>query len=130
MEGDNIEIIIGNDCTFTLSVHINAQENGSKIVIGNDCMLSNHIIIRTSDSHPIFNIESKKRINCAKPIFIGNHVWIAPDSKIMKGCTIGDGAIIGSSTIVTKDVPSYSLAVGMPSKVVKTNIMWTRDKLF
>ena len=48
----------------------------------------------------------------------------------MKGCTIGRGAIIGSNTIVTKDIPPNSLAVGMPAKVVKSNVSWSRDKLF
>lgn len=47
-----------------------------------------------------------------------------------KGCTIGDGAIIGSNAVVTKDVPRKSLAVGIPAKVVKENVSWKRDKLF
>jgi acetyltransferase-like isoleucine patch superfamily enzyme len=105
IEGNNIEITIRDNCSFTSSVHFNAQENGSKILVGDDCMFSNNIIVRTSDSHPIYDIITGKRINHAKSVFIGSHVWIAPNSKVMKGAIINDGAIIGSDTIVTKEIP-------------------------
>lgn len=52
-------------------------------------------------------------------IYIGNGVHIGMDSVIMPGVTIGDGAIIGAKSLVTKDIPPYSLAVGSPAKVVK-----------
>ena len=77
-EGNNIKIYIGDFTTFTRTVHVNAQEDNSEIYIGRDCMFSNTIIIRTSDSHPIYDIEGK-RINPAKSIHIGDHVWIAPN---------------------------------------------------
>lgn len=127
MEGNNIQIIIGNHTSFTNNVHVNAQEDNMSIEIGEDCMFSNHIIIRTSDSHAIYSSESNKRINPAKPIKIGNHVWIASGSEVMKGVIIGDGCIVGSQTMVTKDVPANCLVVGRPARVVKENIRWTRE---
>lgn len=129
LEGNNCHIKIGDNTTMTCEVHINAQECGSSIIIGDDCMFSNKIIIRTSDSHPIYDIESNKRINPAKNIHIGNHVWIAPQSTIMKGVNIGDGAIIGSHTLVTKDVNNNSLVVGYPAREVKSKINWTREDI-
>jgi acetyltransferase-like isoleucine patch superfamily enzyme len=128
-EGNNIRIYVGNHTTFTHKVHVNAQEDNSQILIGDDCMFSNTIIIRTSDSHPIYNSDNI-RINPAKSINIGEHVWIAPNTKIMKGVTIGSGSIIGSDTIVTKDLPSNILAVGHPAKIVKTDVRWTRESIF
>lgn len=128
-EGDNIEIHIGKGTSFTTVCHINAQENNSKIIIGEDCMFSNNIIVRTSDSHPIYDIKTGMRINPAKNIIIGRHVWIAPQTIIMKGVTIGEESIVGSRTIVTKDIPSHCLAVGTPAKVVKENILWTRENI-
>ena len=127
MEGNNIQIIIGSNTTFTQRNHLNAQEEGSSIRIGSNCMFSNHIIVRTSDSHPIFELGTGKRINPAKDITIENDVWIAPDTKIMKGAFIGEGSIIGSNTMVSKTIPPHSLAVGMPAKVVRSNVRWTRD---
>ena len=129
-EGNNIHIIVGTSCTFTHTVHFCAQENNTSIEVGEDCMFSNKIVVRTSDSHPIYDLASSQRINMAKSVKIGNHVWIAPDSKIMKGAIIGDGAIIGSNTMVSKEVPSNALAVGTPAKVIKSNVNWTREKLF
>lgn len=129
MEGNNIHITIGAHTSFTDNIQVNAQEDNMSIEIGEDCMFSNHIIIRTSDSHAIYSNETSKRINLAKPIKIGSHVWIAPGSEVMKGVTIEDGAIVGSQTMVTKNVPSNSLVVGRPAKVVKENIRWSREDI-
>lgn len=130
MEGNDIKIHVSRNTTFTHSVHFCAQENGTKIIVGEDCMFSNTITVRTSDSHPIYDIATNDRLNQAKSIKIGSHVWIAPNSKIMKGANIGDGAVVGSNSMVTKDVPANTLAVGMPARVVKEGIKWTREKLF
>ena len=113
---------------MTMRCHFNAQEHDTKIIVGEDCMFSNTIIVRTSDSHPIYDKEGN-RINPAKDIIIGKHVWIAPSSVIMKGANIGDGCIIGSHSMVNKNVPSNSLSVGMPSKVVKEGVVWTRKNV-
>lgn len=131
LEGDNINVSIGQGSTFVWKCHINAQENGSKISIGESCMFSNHIIVRTSDSHPIFDLSTGERINLPKPIVIGDYVWIAPNSKIMKGAVIANGCIIGSDTTVSKEFSvENSLIVGRPAKVVRNNVRWTREKLF
>lgn len=130
MEGNDIVIHIKKGTTITYGVHFCAQENNTKIVIGSDCMLSNTIAIRTSDSHPIYDIKTNTRLNNASNVIIGSHVWIAPNVKIMKGVTIGDNSIIGTDTIVTKQIPQNVLAVGHPAKVVKTGIKWTRERLF
>lgn len=128
LEGNNNTIVIGKRTTMTLRCHFNAQEHDTKIIIGDDCMFSNTIIVRTSDSHPIYD-DNGKRINPAKDVVIGNHVWIAPSSVIMKGATIGDGCIIGSHTMVNKVLPNSCLAVGMPAKIVKENVRWTREDI-
>ena len=124
-EGNNCSIIIDDDCTFTLNVHLFSQEDYQSIKIGKDCMLSNNIIIRTSDSHPIYN-DYNKRVNMARSIFIGEHVWICPHSTIMKGVNIGKGCIIGSNSIVTKNIDKESLALGMPARVLK-RVRWERN---
>lgn len=50
---------------------------------------------------------------------IGSDVWLGANSVILKGCTIGDGAIVGAGSVVTRDVPPYGIAVGNPAKVIK-----------
>lgn len=129
MEGNNIEITIGEKCSFNLHIHFNAQEDNVKIIVGNDCMFSNNIIVRTSDSHPIYDVYTHERLNMPKDIYIGNHVWIAPDTKIMKGANISDNTIIGSNSMVSRYIPENCLAVGMPAKVVKEGVTWGREDI-
>lgn len=57
--------------------------------------------------------------NQMPPISIGNDVWIGVDCKIMSGVTIGDGAIIGTGSLVTKDVPPYAVVGGVPARIIK-----------
>lgn len=129
IDGNDNEIVIGDYTTFTHSVHLCAQEHNTKIEIGTDCMFANNIIVRNSDSHPIYSLNGHKRLNEAQNVKIGNHVWIATKATVMKGVTIGDGAIVGYLSVVTKDVASNTLVVGTPAKVVKENIEWTRDNV-
>ena len=56
---------------------------------------------------------------CKGDIKVGNDVWIGATSTIMSGITIGDGAIIGAGSMVTKDVPPFAIVAGNPSKIVK-----------
>ena len=130
LEGNGIKVTIGDLCTFTHTVHFCVQEDGMTVNVGNGCMFSNHITVRTSDGHPIYD-QNGERINLPKSVVIGDNVWIAPDTKIMKGANIGYGAIIGSDSMVgSTPIPPCSLAVGHPAKVVKTDIKWTREQLF
>lgn len=53
------------------------------------------------------------------PIKIGNDVWIGVESMILDGVTVGDGAVVGARSVVTKDVPPYAVVVGIPAKIIK-----------
>ena len=53
------------------------------------------------------------------PVVIGNDVWVGEGARILSGVTIGDGAVIGSRAVVTKNIPPYAIAVGVPAKVLK-----------
>lgn len=122
IQGDNNVVEIGDNVTFDQDVLIVAAE-GTKVIIGSDCIFAYHVHIRTSDQHCIFN-ENGERINPAKDIQIGNHVWLGREFVIMKGVRIGDGAIVGMGAMVTKDVPERCIVVGKPAKVIKTDVYW------
>ena len=117
-------IIVHKNTTFASNVHMTAYENTS-ILIDEDCMFSHNVIIRTSDGHYIFD-EQNNRINPSKSIKIGKHVWVSMNTTIIKGGTIGDGAVIGIGSIVTHDIDSCCIAAGIPAKIIKKNIHWKR----
>ena len=54
-----------------------------------------------------------------KSVTLGNDVWVGGNTVIMQGITIGNGAVIGASSVVTRDIPSFCVAVGSPARVVK-----------
>lgn len=125
--GNNCTIEIGNNTSFTHHCQLEAQEEGTHILIGEDCMFSNNILVRTNDSHYIYDSQTGERINPPKNVHIGNHVWLAAYTTVMKGVSIGNGSVVGYRSVVTKDIPSSCLAVGTPAKVAKQNIEWSRE---
>ena len=91
-----------------------------KITIGENVKISEDVLIRDSDNHTIIREGFKKTL----PIAIVNHVWIGARAVILKGVTIGDGAVVAAGAVVTKDVPANTLVGGVPAKVIKENIAW------
>lgn len=128
-EDDHCLIDIGKFTTIE-SAHLAVTEPNKKIVIGDDCMFSKEIEFRTGDSHSIIEKDTKKRINFAQDIVVGNHVWIGAYSKILKGISIGNNSIIGTNSIVTKSIPDNCIAAGIPASVLKTNVDWLRKRIY
>ncbi|TKT87649.1 acyltransferase [Dyadobacter frigoris] len=124
------EITIGNRCFIGEGSRI---WSGNKISIGNDVLISHNVNIIDTNSHEMDHIERAEgfvhlinvgypkgpvNINTA-PIIIGNNVWINFNSIILKGVNIGDGAIIAAGSLVTKDVPAFTVVGGNPARVIK-----------
>jgi acetyltransferase-like isoleucine patch superfamily enzyme len=105
-----------------------AVSEGKQVTLGKDCLVSYEVDIRCSDSHGIFDQQSKQRINHAKDIKIADHVWIGAKSMILKGVTIESGAVVGAGSVVTKSIAANAIAVGNPAKTIKTDILWTRSR--
>lgn len=125
MSGDNNKLSIGNNVTFDDDVHFILAE-GTQIRVGDDCMFAKHINLRTSDQHAIYDANGT-RVNTAKNINVGDHVWIGASVIVMKGVNIGSGAVVGINTMVTKDIPAKCVAAGTPARVLKENMRWTRE---
>lgn len=88
-----------------------------KIVIGDNVMIGPNVTIATP-IHPLSGVDRRKKENQKNlPVTIGNNVWIASNCVILPGVTIGDGAVIGAGSVVTKDVPAGVLAFGNPCSV-------------
>jgi acetyltransferase-like isoleucine patch superfamily enzyme len=117
-----IRVIKGGELVFNGGfINENVQITcASKIYIGKGCAIARDVIIRDFDAHTI----EQEGFEIAKPITIGNHVWVGNRAMILKGVTIGDGAIIAAGAIVTKNVPARSVVGGVPAKVIKENVSW------
>ena len=92
----------------------------NSIKIGNNVVISENCIIRDSDNHKINDNE------ISKPIIIEDDVWIGMNSTILKGVKIGKGAIVAAGSVVTRDVPQNVIVAGVPAKVIRKDIKWTR----
>jgi acetyltransferase-like isoleucine patch superfamily enzyme len=108
--------------TGTLKIGYATRVNGTHIAvagnvtIGKFVRIAPYTLILDSDFHDVHNHTGEgKKGN----IVIGDNVWIASRATILKGVTIGEGAVIAAGSVVTKDVPPYCVAAGVPAKVIK-----------
>lgn len=90
------------------------------VTIGNNVMLAQNIVI-SGLNHGYEDIHTPPRLQkeTCKHIFISNDVWIGANSVITAGVTLGRHSIIGAGSVVTKNVPDFSVAVGNPARVIK-----------
>ncbi|MDD6088084.1 MAG: acyltransferase [Desulfovibrionaceae bacterium] len=91
------------------------------VSIGNHTMIGPNCIITDSDCHELWPAATRHNnpgFERDRDVTIGNHVWIGMNTIILKGCTIGDGAIIGAGSVVTHDVPSNVIVAGSPVRFI------------
>ncbi|MFB9376983.1 sugar O-acetyltransferase [Kineococcus gynurae] len=91
----------------------------ARITIGADCAIGPNVQLLTP-THPLDPDLRRAKLEAAKPIVIGDNVWIGGGAIVLPGITIGDHAVIGAGAVVTRDVPARSVAVGNPARVVRT----------
>lgn len=117
-----IKIELGDNCMFGDNIHITSV---NYIKIGDDLRTGSRILITDNSHGTIDDINELKmnpnnrKIYSKGPVVIGNNVWLGDNVSIMPGIEIGDGAIIGANSVVTKSIPPYCIAVGCPAKVIK-----------
>lgn len=112
------KIIIGNNVGISGST-INATK---LIAIGNNVLIGSGCIITDTDSHPLRiddRINNKSDVTSSMPIAICDNVFIGARCIILKGVTIGEGAVIGAGSVVCKDIPSHTIYGGNPAKFIK-----------
>tara|TARA_B100000989_G_scaffold228395_1_gene175410 strand:+ start:58 stop:693 length:636 start_codon:yes stop_codon:yes gene_type:complete len=115
------EMIIGNGVSIGSDSHITCA---NRIIIGNNVLTGKRLLI-TDNAHGssnknILNIPPLKREIISKgPVIIEDNVWIGEKVSIMPNLKIGKGAIIAANSVVTKNIPAYSVAAGVPAKIIK-----------
>lgn len=113
-------------CDYGVNIHL-----GEKVYFNFNCVVLDVCEVRVGDrtlfapnvqiyaaTHPL-DAELRKTRELGKPITIGSDVWVGGSAVILPGVTIGDRAVIGAGSVVTKDVPAGALVVGNPARIVR-----------
>lgn len=125
--GSNPAVLPGFQCDYGLNIHVgeNFLANYSvtildvaPVIIGDYVMIGPKTLI-TTVNHPLSPKGRRKHIGIAKPVKIGNDVWIGGNVTILPGVTIGNNVVVAAGAIVTKDVPDNCVVGGVPAKLIK-----------
>ncbi|MGA5260735.1 sugar O-acetyltransferase [Streptomyces griseoincarnatus] len=101
-----------------VNYHLTALDVAA-ITIGEDCQIGPNVQLLTP-THPVEPQPRRDKLEAARPITIGDNVWIGGGAIVCPGVTIGDNSVIGAGAVVTKDVPANVVAVGNPARPVRS----------
>ncbi|MBL8659964.1 MAG: acyltransferase [Rhodospirillales bacterium] len=104
---------IGAETFLSTGVRISAAQ---AVTIGRGCWLGDDAMIMDTDQHSVDNRDAPP---ARQRVSIGDNVWLASRVIVLKGVSIGQGAVVAAGAVVTKDVPAYTLAAGVPAKVIR-----------
>lgn len=91
----------------------------AEVVIGDNCQMAPNVAIYTA-GHPLHPAVRDTGFEYGKAVRIGNSVWLGGNTVVCPGVTIGDCCVIGAGSVVTRDIPAWSVAAGNPCRVIRT----------
>lgn len=101
----------------------------AKVKIGDNCQMAPNVAIYTA-GHPIHPVSRNSGYEYGKEVIIGDNVWIGGNTVICPGVHIGDNAVIGAGSVVTKDIPAWTIAAGNPCRVIREITDKDKRKLY
>ena len=122
--GDGAKILVGPGATVSIGddTHFDGDSRlicAASVSIGAGCAIAWEVLIMDTDFHRLDG-----RAGCDAPVRIGDRVWIGVGAKILKGVSVGDGAVIAAGATVTRDVPAGALVAGSPARIVREGVTW------
>lgn len=120
------KITVGSGLSVYRDLNVVAK-NTKSVHIGNECMIAREVVIRNDDAHVMFDKNTGELINPPDDIYIGNNVWIAMRSLILKGAKISDGSVVGAMSLVNKKFEEENIVLaGVPARKIRGNVSWKR----
>jgi acetyltransferase-like isoleucine patch superfamily enzyme len=115
------KIKIGNNVAINHGCELYAAYSAKDgtITIGNNVVLGPHVKIFAAGH----DYRTTDLVDTAGPIVINDFVWVGGNTTILPGVLVGEGAVIGAGSVVTRDIPPYTIAVGNPCRVIKSRIL-------
>jgi acetyltransferase-like isoleucine patch superfamily enzyme len=103
--------VMGQECTISAYQHVK---------IGRECVIADRVMFIDFD-HGVVEVERPIRLQgiYKRDVNVGNNVWIGYGACILRGVTVGDNAIIGTNSVVTKDVPANAVVAGLPARIIR-----------
>ena len=101
----------------------------AKIKIGDNCQMAPNVAIYTA-GHPIHPVSRNSAYEYGKEVTIGDNVWLGGNTVVCPGVHIGNNVVIGAGSVVTKDIPDWSIAAGNPCKVIRKITDADKRRLF
>lgn len=110
-------------CHTSIGEHFYANFNMTivddiEVTIGKYVMFGPNVTLSVT-GHPLDSSYRQEMTQYSLPIHIEDHVWIGANVVVLPGVTIGEGSVIGAGSVVTKDIPSHTLAYGIPCRVIR-----------
>lgn len=112
---------VGTGCGFGYGIYLDVP-NMKRLIVGNDVAISSEVLLLFHRKNLSYYFKGMSRTEIPMledNIIIEDHVQIGMRSVIMPGITIGKGAVVGANSVVTKDVPPYTIVAGQPAKIIK-----------
>ena len=101
----------------------------AKVIIGDYCQMAPNVAIYTA-GHPVYPDTRNSGYEYGKEVRIGNNVWIGGNTVICPGVTVGNNCVIGAGSVVTRDIPDWTVAAGNPCRVIRSITEADRRMLF
>lgn len=117
----NSPLSLGRDCYLNKNVRLGSS--GAGLTLGDNVMVGPNVVMDTSrHNSERTDVPMKSQGMSYAPISIGDDVWIGANVVVTMGVSIGEGCIVGAGSVVTKDIPAFSVVAGVPAAVIKSRI--------
>jgi acetyltransferase-like isoleucine patch superfamily enzyme len=118
-------ILVWGNGTTSNGTTVESSGPGKRITVGADCMFAADTWVRTYDQHSIVDLTDMQPLNMPRDVCLEEHVWVGQYSAVY-GARLGKGSIVGAYSLVKQDCEPFSLVAGVPARLIRKDVTWTR----